>query len=194
MKRPVFAVCLSSILMIIVTLSSCSSYINVAFNKKAYEQGNKAYVVVGAKNNHTPINDKRTVYSYMHFKNQKNEVIILKVDGVQSFIIPPGDYALTKFILGDFIEGSSLATWVDINDRIEGNFTVSAGDAVYLGEVNTLVTKYVRGASIGKSYPDSETEFTTSITNNFDNLDRGKFETECGKVLTPMIMTWNKVR
>ncbi len=178
---------------LLLTLSACSSYINVAFKEKTYAQGHKAYVVVGAKNDHPPVNDRRTVYSYMTFKNQQNEQVILKVDGVQSFMIPPGDYTLTCFTLGDFIEGSSLATWVDIKDRIEGHFSVSAGDAVYLGEVNTLVTKNVRHAIIGKEYPDSEVEFTTAITNNFTDLDK-KFEAQCGKTITPQIMTWNKVR
>ncbi len=191
MKRIVWHVCTLSLTL---TLFACSSsYINVAFNKKAYAQGNKAYVVVGATNNHPPVNDRRTVYSYMTFRNTQNEQIILKVDGVQSFMIPPGDYTLTYFKLGDYVDGSSLATWVDIKDRIEGHFSVSAGDAIYLGDVNTLVTKSVKNAVVGKSYPDSEVEFTTSITNNFDNLDK-KFEAECGKTITPKIMTWNKLR
>ncbi|MDR2860957.1 MAG: hypothetical protein LBV07_00155 [Syntrophobacterales bacterium] len=184
----------TALVFVLMFVFACSSYINVAYNKKIFEQGNKAYVVVGAKNNHPPVNDRRTVYSYMYFKNKQNEEIILKVSGVQSFMIPPGEYTLTSFKLGDYIDGSSLATWVDIKDRIEGNFFVSAGEAIYLGEVNTLVTKNVKRAIIGKNYPDSEVEFTTSIANNFENIERRKFETECGKSLIPRIMTWNKLR
>jgi len=171
---------------------------NFAFNKSVFDKGNMAYVVIGASNNNPP-NGDRITYNTFRFKNNKTKkVIVLKVDGVQSFLIPPGDYTFIELHLSNYVKNA--IGWLSVRydkSQIEGSFSVSAGEAVYLGHISTNIIRVASrgvGTGINQYSQHNKDEFSTNITDNFDNIEKAKFESECGKALTPKIMTWNKLR
>ncbi len=167
------------------------------FDKSVFDKGNMAYVVIGASNNNPP-NGDRITYNTFRFKNVKTKKeILLKVDGVQSFMIPPGDYIFSELHLNNYVKNAMA--WLSVRydkSRIEGRFSVSANEAVYLGHVSTNIIKVASrgvGAGISQYSQQNRDEFSTSIVDNFDDLDK-KFESECGKAITPQIMTWTQLK
>ena len=171
------SLCLSFLLL----LSSCF-HNNVIFDKNIYSQGKMAYIVIGASNNAPPAINRIT------FKNKKTKKETeLNVNGTHSFMIPAGDYELTEFRLSI---GSSYLNFHGY--QIEGGFSVSEGEAVYLGHiVFNLTGGFPNNYNPHRSY--GQIKYTTDVINSFDAFSKEKFETECDKQLVPRIMTWNKI-
>lgn len=173
--------------------------------KKSNTMGETAYIVIGASNNAATPNVPK-VSNVFYFKNtQTKKTITLKVDSIQSFTIPPGDYILTEYRVhgSSYLGGRQVQTtaYVDFDfdkSLIEGSFSVAAGDAVYLGQVILTITKI--NPSANRSWGNnmyartdlSKVEYTATVVNLFDKLDKEKFEIECGKTLMPKLLTWNK--
>lgn len=195
----------SLFLVIILLLSACGGYPNTPsdttrthtefnFDKEVFDKGGKAYVVIEAKNN---AGAPFTVYNYLKFKDKNGDTyeLQMKNDQPYSFLFTPGTYTITGYRL----YGSKSAGYVrsivdlDFTGLITGEFTVKAGEAIYLGQA-VMDIIHARHSFFFKTTP-KDLMYDIKIVNRFDKLTEEQlefFKKESGLTLKPRPMSWRK--
>lgn len=158
------------------------SYLEPRFSDEIYSKGGKAYVILDAYNN-VPANF--TVYNYFIFENENGEEFRVEVGAEPKvFMLSPGKYVLKNFSLYGSVSHGNTTSSVDLDfdDKIEGEFTVGAGESVYLGKHNLVITKVNR--RLFSKLDVNDIEFEAKVLNDYDKIINNRkslYEMQSGK-------------
>lgn len=187
---------MKKILLLILSLTilvACGQK-STNFDPETYSQSEMAYVVLGVKNNAaTTISTS----NYFYFQGSKGKVELILDNGVQTFMLPPGEYKLTKYGIYDSVTTGNLTRTVDLEfkNEINGRFTVAAGDVVYLGHVDFNITNVKKNSFkkfFGFGSNASDVQYDTAVSDKMDSLNKAKYEAEADAPLISNIMEWVK--
>jgi hypothetical protein len=168
------------------------------FKNDVYKKGEKAYIVLGAVNNAN--NKDFDVNNFFIFKSKTGGKIKLFVKNGEttSFMINPGEYKLISYSIYGGVTYGTATKYVDLDfsKGVEGNFKIERGEAIYLGFVNTKITKVKRNLfkkifNFGVN-TEQEIQYETTVENLFEKIDKNKFEREVGKNLQVELLNWRR--
>jgi len=181
-----------------LVLAACGSRTSLKFDQKRFDSGEYSYIVISARNNASTRNV--VAENRFAFKNENGKYVELSILDTQGFMIPAGDYRLTNYRLaGSTTQGNlTFSINLDFSPYVEGSFTAPAGRAVYLGRVETIITKNNTGTfkrifNMGSSAADLE--FETRVNDDFARMSpekRARFENESGLTLEKGLLNWRQ--
>ncbi|MFV0626351.1 MAG: hypothetical protein ACK5N8_03250 [Alphaproteobacteria bacterium] len=180
---------------------SSLSDVERTYNDKVYAKGGKALVVVDSSND---FSRSFSVSAYLDFEDEKGNELTLRIPTQPTMImLSPGTYKLKNH---SYYGGKSYGNTyqfidLDFADRDAAEFTVKAGDVVYLGKIETKITNVRRRSSLmffGAPSQGSDVDYVVSVTNNLSKTDPDfvkKVEEKTGKKVTVNLINWktNKV-
>jgi hypothetical protein len=166
--------------IIAITISACRSlimsgggvYSQRDFNARVYKKGETAYIAISQS---LALGDRSEVsaISKLEFTNEKGEIIAIRSFsfGNGSYLIPPGQYKLTRVVLIGQRMLSDVAMPIlgrinlDLTGLFDAGFTVNAGEAVYLGFIeitNVAVQKIDEDKKSRQYYVYADIEVVSS--------------------------------
>ena len=174
--------------------------VEIEFNKTVYEKGGKAYVVLDANNN---LGASFPVRSFFVFANENHEEFKLVVTNNEPavYMLSPGNYTLTNFYVYGGMTSGNYSQWIslDFEDDMKGEFSVKAGESVYLGKIILKITN-VKGPSAWAKYWGAKVglrhvTYNTEIGDKYSEIKADKlevFEEQSGKKPVVRLMKWSK--
>ena len=158
------------------------------FNKEEFDKGGYTYVIISAVNNASTtttslLNVTRTViaHNFFEFTNEKGQRIEFSIDENAGIMIPAGNYTLTRYELWG--SKGNLRIDLDFSNDVYGSFKAPAGKAIYLGTVETIITK--NNKDLFKKIfnirtTTSDIEFETHVNDDFLDM-KSKYEMKVEK-------------
>lgn len=198
MKNKVSLVLVAAISII---LSGCGLFrppVNPEFDKEKFAKGEQSYIVISESNNTTSQNIP--VGSYFVFENEKGKEIKLYVIGAQGAMVPAGNYRLKEYWLSGSKTTGNVTVGVNLNFSryTEASFAAPAGKAVYLGKVETIVTKNNTNAfkkAMNFNINVGDLEYESTVKDDFAEMKqetKASFEQTSGLTLEKGLLNWNK--
>ena len=173
---------------------------NPGFNQEKFDAGDQAYVVLSASNNASPANFD--VYNVFLFKNENGDTVKLSAapTGTAQAMIPAGKWTLVEYgLYGSRNYGKTTqSVSVNFSNYVSGGFSVPAGKAIYLGNIETRITKNNTSGlkkifNMGSSA--SDLEFETKLNDDFANRYElmSSVKEKTGLAVEKSLMDWSKI-
>jgi hypothetical protein len=184
-----------------VILSGCGLFrppVNPEFDKEKFAKGEQAYIVISASNNVSTSNIP--VSNIFLFENENGKKFELYVTGTQGVMVPAGNYRLKEYWLAGSKTTGNVTVGVELNFSryTEASFTAPAGKAVYLGKVETIVTKNKTNAfkkAMNFKINVGDLEYESAVKDDFAEMKqetKASFEQTSGLALEKGLLNWSK--
>ncbi|EYC52924.1 hypothetical protein AZ34_13225 [Hylemonella gracilis str. Niagara R] len=198
MKNKASIVLLATISFI---LSGCGLFrppVNPEFDKEKFAKGEQSYVVISASNNVSTSNIP--VSNIFLFENENGKKFELYVTGTQGVMVPAGNYRLKEYWLAGSKTTGNVTVGVELNFSryTEASFTAPAGKAIYLGKVETIVTKNKTNAfkrAMNFKINVGDLEYESTVKDDFAEMTpvaKAAFEQTSGLTLEKGVLNWSK--
>lgn len=184
-----------------VLLSGCALFkppVNPEFDKEKFEKGEQSYIVISASNNVSTSNIP--VSNIFLFENENGKKFRLYVTGTRGVMVPAGNYRLMEYVLAGSKTTGNVTVGVNLNFSryTEASFAAPAGKAVYLGKVETIVTKNNTNAfkrAMNFNINVGDLEYESTVKDDFAEMTpvaKATFEQTSGLTLEKGVLNWSK--
>jgi hypothetical protein len=198
MKNKVSFVLLAAIS---IFLSGCGLFrppVNPEFDKEKFAKGEQSYIVISASNNVSTAN--LPVSNIFLFENENGKKFRLYVTGTRGVMVPAGNYRLMEYVLAGSKTTGNVTVGVNLNFSryTEASFAAPAGKAVYLGKVETNITKNNTNAfkrAMNFNINVGDLEYESAVKDDFADMKqetKASFEQTSGLALEKGLLNWSK--
>ncbi|MDD4556867.1 MAG: hypothetical protein PHE89_06050 [Alphaproteobacteria bacterium] len=193
-------------LLCLFALSGCNLYgipsrsylsdVERHYNNDIYAKGGKAAIVIDSTNN---FSRSFPVYTYLDFEDERGNKLTLKLSSNPViYMVSPGTYKLKNHSAYGGKTYGNTYQFIDLDfaARDDAEFTVKAGDFIYLGKIETKITNVrKRNSLVFFSAPSqgSDVDYIVSVIDNLSKTDSdfvNRFEEKTGKKLTANLINW----